>query len=117
MVNQILEMPGYMGGPIDWKSDTRAIITMFLPVLWQYEGFYFVIITTELNNISRDPYEVAEHTYVSRWHLSKLLNRHMQQSFSEQKITGLVKNEKTGYLNHINFCYPRGNSNSGRDRG
>lgn len=27
--------------------------------------------------------EVAEKTYVSQWHLSKLLNRHMGQSFSE----------------------------------
>ena len=27
--------------------------------------------------------EVAEKTYVSQWHLSKLLNRHMEQSFSE----------------------------------
>lgn len=27
--------------------------------------------------------EVAEKTYVSQWHLSKLLNRHMNQSFSE----------------------------------
>lgn len=27
--------------------------------------------------------EVAEHTYVSQWHLSKLLNRHKGQSFSE----------------------------------
>ncbi len=27
--------------------------------------------------------EVAEKTYVSQWHLSKLLNRHVGQSFSE----------------------------------
>lgn len=27
--------------------------------------------------------DVAEHTYVSQWHLSKLLNRHTGQSFSE----------------------------------
>ena len=27
--------------------------------------------------------EVAEKTYVSQWHLSKLLNRHTGQSFSE----------------------------------
>ncbi len=27
--------------------------------------------------------EVAEKTYVSQWHLSKLLNRHVEQSFSE----------------------------------
>jgi YesN/AraC family two-component response regulator len=27
--------------------------------------------------------EVAEKTYVSQWHLSKLLNKHMEQNFSE----------------------------------
>jgi len=27
--------------------------------------------------------DVAEKTYVSQWHLSKLLNRHIGQSFSE----------------------------------
>lgn len=27
--------------------------------------------------------EVADNTYVSQWHLSKLLNRHMEQNFSE----------------------------------
>ncbi len=27
--------------------------------------------------------EVAEKTYISQWHLSKLLNRHMGQNFSE----------------------------------
>lgn len=28
-------------------------------------------------------YDVAEHTYVSQWHLSKLLNKHTGQSYSE----------------------------------
>ena len=27
--------------------------------------------------------EVAEKTYVSQWHLSKLLNRHLEKNFSE----------------------------------
>lgn len=31
--------------------------------------------------------EVAEHTYVSQWHLSKLLNRHTGQNFSEHLNT------------------------------
>ena len=31
--------------------------------------------------------EVADHTYVSQWHLSKLLNRHTGQSFSEHLNT------------------------------
>ncbi|MEF9975880.1 MAG: sugar ABC transporter permease [Oscillospiraceae bacterium] len=32
---------------------------MFTPVMWQYVGFYFVIIVTGLNNISPELYEAA----------------------------------------------------------
>ena len=32
---------------------------MFAPVMWQYVGFYFVILVTGLNNISQDLYEAA----------------------------------------------------------
>jgi raffinose/stachyose/melibiose transport system permease protein len=32
---------------------------MLLPVMWQYVGFYFVILITGLNNISTDIYEAA----------------------------------------------------------
>lgn len=67
MVNQLLEMFGCSGELIDWKSGSRALFTMFLPVIWQYVGFYFVIIVTGLNNISVDLYEVAEVDGASRW--------------------------------------------------
>lgn len=32
---------------------------MFLPVIWQYVGFYFVILITGLNNIPEDLFEAA----------------------------------------------------------
>jgi raffinose/stachyose/melibiose transport system permease protein len=32
---------------------------MMLPVMWQYVGFYFVILITGLNNISEELYESA----------------------------------------------------------
>ncbi|MGB8452893.1 MAG: sugar ABC transporter permease [Anaerocolumna sp.] len=44
---------------LDWKDKTRWIITMFTPIMWQYVGFYFVVIITGLNNISEDLYEAA----------------------------------------------------------
>lgn len=44
---------------IDWKSMELWMFTMFLPIMWQYVGFYFVIIITGLNNISGDIYEAA----------------------------------------------------------
>lgn len=44
---------------LDWKDQAHFLFTMFLPVMWQYIGFYFVIILTGLNNISPDLYEAA----------------------------------------------------------
>lgn len=56
MINQVIESFG--GSAVDWKGKW-AIFTMFVPVMWQYIGFYFVIIVTGLNNISEDIYEAA----------------------------------------------------------
>ena len=44
---------------IDWKDKNHFLMTMFMPVIWQYVGFYFVIIITGLNNIPEDIYEAA----------------------------------------------------------
>lgn len=44
---------------IDWKDKDHFLMTMFMPVIWQYVGFYFVIIITGLNNIPEDIYEAA----------------------------------------------------------
>ena len=44
---------------LDWKNQAHFLFTMFMPVMWQYVGFYFVIIVTGLNNISQDLYEAA----------------------------------------------------------
>lgn len=58
MLNQFLE---FMGKTTltDWKDDAHAIITMMIPVTWQYVGFYFIILVTGLNNISDELYESA----------------------------------------------------------
>lgn len=66
MVNQLLELFGRTE-LIDWKDEKRALFTMLLPVMWQYVGFYFVILITGLNNISSDLYEVASIDGASRW--------------------------------------------------
>ncbi|MDL2236067.1 sugar ABC transporter permease [Christensenellaceae bacterium OttesenSCG-928-L17] len=59
MVNQFLEK--FMGATqnIDWKDENHYMFTMLMPVMWQYVGFYFVILVTGLNNISADVYEAA----------------------------------------------------------
>ena len=45
---------------LDWKDQAHFLFTMFTPVIWQYVGFYFVILVTGLNNISTDLFEAAE---------------------------------------------------------
>lgn len=59
MVNQFLQNMNLAGANIDWKDEAHYIFTMLLPVMWQYVGFYFVILITGLNNISPDVYEAA----------------------------------------------------------
>ena len=44
---------------LDWKDQAHFMFTMLCPVMWQYVGFYFVILVTGLNNISEDLYEAA----------------------------------------------------------
>lgn len=58
MINQILEIFG-VSKLIDWKDQTHALITMIIPVVWQYVGFYFIIIVTGLNGIDEELYEAA----------------------------------------------------------
>ena len=70
MVNQMLLKMGLLSSKVlpngkvvadwlDWKDSSHFLFTMFLPVMWQYVGFYFVIIITGLNNISQDLFEAA----------------------------------------------------------
>lgn len=66
MVNQFLEVMGRQG-LTDWKDTAHAMVTMMLPVMWQYVGFYFVILITGLNNISEDLYEVAAIDGATKW--------------------------------------------------
>ena len=59
MLNQLLVNLGIAAENIDWKDPDHFLFTMFAPVMWQYVGFYFVILVTGLNNISQDLYEAA----------------------------------------------------------
>lgn len=59
MLNQLLMNMGLIDQSIDWKDSNHFMVTMLTPVMWQYIGFYFVIIVTGLNNISPDLYEAA----------------------------------------------------------
>lgn len=58
ILNQLLGVMGYQG-LIDWKDTSHAMITLLIPVIWQYIGFYFVILVTGLNTIPEEIYEAA----------------------------------------------------------
>lgn len=73
MLNQILEALGKTT-LTDWKSESLALITMMIPVVWQYVGFYFVILTTGLNNIDEELYEAAEIDGASKWQKIKYIS-------------------------------------------
>lgn len=66
MVNQVMELLGSKS-LIDWKDEAHALVTMMLPVTWQYVGFYFIILVTGLNNISDELYEAAAIDGASRF--------------------------------------------------
>lgn len=78
MVNQLLLSMGELEYEIksngkmivqwlDWKDQAHFLFTMFTPVIWQYVGFYFVILVTGLNNISTDLFEAAELDGADGW--------------------------------------------------
>jgi len=67
MLNQLLQKLGWTTANIDWKSEKYYFFTMLLPILWQYVGFYFVILVTGLNNISSEVYEAAELDGATGW--------------------------------------------------
>lgn len=62
MINQFLQFSGVLDAAtnelVDWKSE-YPIFTMLVPVIWQYVGFYFVILLTGLSGISEELYEAA----------------------------------------------------------
>ena len=66
MINQLLEVFGHTE-LTDWKDRSHALFTMMLPVMWQYVGFYFVILVTGLNNIPDELYESAELDGATGW--------------------------------------------------
>lgn len=59
MLNQLIRIFNETAEFVDWKDPEHFMATMLVPVMWQYVGFYFVIIVTGLNNISHDIYEAA----------------------------------------------------------
>lgn len=58
MLNQILSK--FSKPPVMWLSPELAFLMISIPVLWQYVGFYFIILLTGLSNIPEDIYDAAD---------------------------------------------------------
>ena len=93
MVNQLLQFFGREA--VDWKDESHYFFTMAFPVMWQYVGFYFVILATGLNNISPDIYEAAEIDGASRmqrvWYITLPLLHNVMCTCLILAITGALK--------------------------
>lgn len=94
MINQVLEALG-REQLTDWKAEGIALFTMMLPVMWQYVGFYFVILITGLNNISDELYEAARIDGASTWqrvrYISIPLLHNVICTCSVLAVTGALK--------------------------
>ncbi|MFV0519518.1 MAG: carbohydrate ABC transporter permease [Lachnospirales bacterium] len=57
MLNQLLISIGKE--PVVWLSKENAFTMLMIPVIWQYVGFYFVLILTGISGIPKDIYEAS----------------------------------------------------------
>lgn len=58
MLNTILDALGLER--VLWLTENTSLIAVAIPTVWQYVGFYFVIILTAIMKIPKDFYEAAE---------------------------------------------------------
>lgn len=95
MINQMLQNWFGATSNIDWKDAQHYLGTMLMPVMWQYVGFYFVIIVTGLNNISPEIYEAAEidgaQGFKRTWHITLPLLYNVLCTCLVLGITGALK--------------------------
>lgn len=80
---------------LDWKDQDHYLFTMFLPVIWQYVGFYFVILITGLNNIPEDMFEAAAldgaYGWKKTWYITLPMLRNVLCTCLVLAITGALK--------------------------
>lgn len=95
MLNQLLQKLCGITELIDWKDEKHFLGTMLAPVMWQYVGFYFVIIVTGLNNISAEVYEAAALDGASglqrMWYITLPLVRNVLCTCLILAVTGALK--------------------------
>ena len=73
MLNQLLQSVFGVTENIDWKDTDHFLGTMLTPVMWQYIGFYFVILVTGLSGIPGELYEAAQIDGANYWQLVRFI--------------------------------------------
>lgn len=106
MVNQLLLSMGKLPADVkpngrvvvqwlDWKDSAHFLFTMLTPVMWQYVGFYFVILVTGLSNIPQDLFEVAAldgaDGFQRTWYITLPLLRNVLNTCLVLAVTGALK--------------------------
>ena len=93
MLNQIATSLGWE--KLLWLSDEKAFTMVSIPVLWQYVGFYFVIILTGLAGVPEDVYESAEMDgatgFKKTWYITLPLIADVLVTCTTLAITGAIK--------------------------
>lgn len=65
MLNTILTSLGF--DRVLWLSENTALIGVSIPIIWQYVGFYFVILLTAIMKIPDSFYEAGELEGINGW--------------------------------------------------
>lgn len=78
LFNLIFQYDGGMlsqlvGEKTNWK-ELYPLTVMMTPVVWQYVGFYFIILVTGLNNIPEELYESAAIDGATRWQKGRYIS-------------------------------------------
>lgn len=70
MANKLLEMFGVENTPI-WLADPKiALYAIFIPVIWQYAGFYILIYYAALKNVPDEIIEAAKIDGANSWQIA-----------------------------------------------
>ncbi len=93
MFNQILQLFGH--DKVLWLSKDRAFTMVAIPVLWQYVGFYFVIMLTGLSGVPEEVYESAAMDgatgFKKVWYITLPLVSDVIITCTTLAITGAIK--------------------------
>jgi raffinose/stachyose/melibiose transport system permease protein len=92
-LDQIVQFFG--AEPPYWLGPKSALAMVIIPIVWQYVGFYFIILLTGLNNISEELYEAAKIDGATRFqcvgHISLPLLKPVLATCVTLSVTGALK--------------------------